>query len=96
MVIVKKKDGCWRFCINSRKLNAMTHCDAYPLPQMKESLMVLKQAAWYSTLDLASSSCLILSGLAEQTHTGTSPPHRPIPMIRPNKGGCGEGPANIA
>lgn len=35
-------------------MNALTHKDAYPLPRIEESLTSLKQAAWYSTLDLAS------------------------------------------
>ncbi|KAJ7994626.1 hypothetical protein DPEC_G00251430 [Dallia pectoralis] len=37
-----------------RKLNAVTHKDAFPLPRIEESLTNLKGAAWYSTLDLAS------------------------------------------
>lgn len=54
IVLVKKKDGSWQFCVDYRKLNALTHKDAYPLPRIEESLTSLKQTAWYSTLDLAS------------------------------------------
>lgn len=54
IVLVRKKDSSWRFCVDYRKLNAVTHKDAYPLPRIEESLTCLQRAAWYSTLDLAS------------------------------------------
>ncbi|XP_028301871.1 uncharacterized protein LOC114462925 [Gouania willdenowi] len=54
IVLVKKKDGSWRFCVDYRKLNALTHKDACPLPRIEEALTELKSARWYSTLDLAS------------------------------------------
>lgn len=38
-----------------RRLNALSHKDAYPLPRIKELLTGIKAARWYSTLDLASS-----------------------------------------
>lgn len=54
IILVKKKDGSWRFCVDYRKLNSAAHKDAYPLPRIEESLTNLKGAQWYSTLDLAS------------------------------------------
>lgn len=54
IVLVKKKDGTWRFCVDYRKLNVLTHKDAFPLPRIEESLTCLIQARWFSTLDLAS------------------------------------------
>lgn len=53
-LLVKKKDGSWSFCVDYKKLNALTHKDAYPLTCIEESLTGLKAAKWYSTLDLAS------------------------------------------
>lgn len=54
IVIVRKKDGSWRFCVNYKKLNSVTHKDAFPLPRIEETLTSMSQAQWFSTLDLAS------------------------------------------
>lgn len=54
IVMVRKKTGEWRFCVDFRKLNAATHKDAFPLPRIEETLTSLAKAEWFSTLDLAS------------------------------------------
>ena len=53
VVMVQKKDGSWRFCIDYRKLNAATHRDAYPLPWIDATLDSLKGCRYFTTLDLA-------------------------------------------
>ena len=50
----KKKDGTLRFCINFRKLNAITVKDAHPLPRIDDTLKGSKGAKIFSTLDLKS------------------------------------------
>lgn len=55
IVLVKKKDGSLRFCIDFRKLNSLTVRDAYALPRIDDTLDALQGAQWFSTLDLKSS-----------------------------------------
>ena len=54
MVLVRKKDGSLRFCIDYRHLNLVTKPDVFPLPRMDDLLDQLGQSKFFSTLDLAS------------------------------------------
>ena len=54
VVLVQKKDGGLRFCIDLRKLNEWTIKDAYSVPQIDETLDSLQGSQWFSSLDLKS------------------------------------------
>ena len=54
IVLMKKKDGTVRFCVDYRKVNNITRKDAYPLPRIDTTLDTLSGSQWFSTLDLLS------------------------------------------
>ena len=54
VVLVRKKDGSVRLCIDYRRINSITYKDSYPLPLIDNCLTALSGASWFSTLDLRS------------------------------------------
>ena len=53
VVIVHKKTGEIRLCIDFRRLNAISIRDSFPLPCVEEALQVVQATLWFSSFDLA-------------------------------------------
>lgn len=54
IVMIKKKSGGWRFCVDYRALNRVTVPDSYPIPYVSATLDKLRDAKYLSTLDIKS------------------------------------------
>ena len=53
VVIVHKKLGEIHLCIDYRALNAVTVCNSFPFPRIKEALQTVKAVVWFTSFDLA-------------------------------------------
>lgn len=73
-VLAKKKDGTSRFCIDFRKLNAVTRKDAYRLPRIDDTLDSLSGTRWFSTLDLACGYWQVETAPSDREKTAFSTP----------------------
>ena len=53
VVIVRKKSGKIRLCVDFRKLNVISIRDSFPLPRIEEALQAVQAAVWFTSFDLA-------------------------------------------
>ena len=54
ILMVRKPDGSWRFCIDMRRLNAITPFKPYPIPKITDTVNKLSSMKFFSTLDAKS------------------------------------------
>ena len=69
IVLMAKKDGSNRFCVDYRKLNTITKLDVFPLPRIDDSLDLLSGTKYFSSLDLASGYWQVGMASASQEKT---------------------------
>ena len=70
VVLVRKKDGSLRFCIDFCKLNERTKKDAYPLPRMQEQMESMVGARHFSCIDLKSGFWQVKMAEESRQYTG--------------------------
>lgn len=76
IVMVKKKDGSYRFCVDYRKLNAVTVPDSYPLPYISNVLDKLRNAHYLSSLDIKSAYWQVPVAKESRKFTAFTVPNR--------------------
>lgn len=82
ILLVKKKDGSYRFCVDYRKLNSCTVRDSYPLPYVSNTLDKLRDARYISTLDIKSAFWQVPVKNESRQYTAFTVPNRGLFQFR--------------
>lgn len=82
ILLVKKKDGKFRFCVDYRKLNSVTVRDSYPLPQVSDILDKLRNAKYISSLDVKSAYWQVPVAESSRQYTAFTVPNRGLFQFR--------------
>ena len=96
IVLVKKRDGTTRCCIDYRQLNAVTKKDRYPLPRTDACLDALNGSKWFSTFDLRSAYHQVMMNPADKEKTSFICHRGSWQFKRMPFGLCGAGPHSNA
>lgn len=76
ILLVKKKEGGYRFCVDFRKLNAVTERDGYPIPYVSHTLDKLRDAHYLSSLDIKSAYHQVPVAESSRPYTAFTVPGR--------------------
>ena len=74
-MVVVKKDGSLRLCVDYRRLNSVTKTDAYPMPRVDELVDRLGQAKFITTLDLSKGYWQVPLAKEDRLKTAFSTPY---------------------
>ena len=89
IVLVKKKDNTWRFCVDYRKLNAITVKHTMALSSIDNAAEIMSGKKYFSTIDLASGFFQVALHESSQEKSGFITPWGPYKWLVMPQGAAG-------